>query len=73
MKAVFLDSDTMPLSFEREGPIQWVLRSSTKPFEVVSALLDVEIAITNKVNLTASILEQLPKLKYVCVAASGYD
>jgi glycerate dehydrogenase len=36
-------------------------------------LADADICITNKIKLTQAILAQLPKLKFVCVAATGYD
>ena len=76
MHIVFLDSDTIP------GPMavpDWA--SSWKNFPattqetdvVVNALADAEICITNKIRITAAILKRLPRLKFICVAATGYD
>lgn len=45
----------------------------TKQDEVVSRLKNAEIALTNKVSFTREILEQLPKLKYIGVNATGYN
>jgi len=52
---------------------QWTVRESTSQEEVVDVLADAEVAITNKVKLGRVQLEQLPKLKLICVAATGYD
>jgi len=41
--------------------------------KVVERLKDTEIALTNKVSFTRSILEQLPKLRYIGVNATGYN
>lgn len=41
--------------------------------EVVSRLQHATVAITNKVELTDSIMRQLPALKLICVAATGVN
>lgn len=41
--------------------------------QVVKALAEADVAITNKVRLDRAALEQLPQLKLICVAATGYD
>ena len=41
--------------------------------ELVERLRDATIAITNKVPLRADMLQRLPKLKMIAVAATGYD
>jgi glycerate dehydrogenase len=76
MQIVFLDSDTIP----KRLPVptwaaRWTNRPATEPAPeaVIQALSDADICIINKVKLTAAILNQLPKLKFVCVAATGYD
>jgi len=75
-KIVFLDSDTLPYPIEKPA---WVsdwqnLPATPQETEAVVAALDrAEICITNKIRLTPSILARCPQLKYVCVAATGYD
>lgn len=74
MNVVFLDSDSLPLSLPRPYWVSsWNDRSATLPEEVPRALADAEIVITNKVRLTREMLQQLPRLRFICVAASGYD
>lgn len=74
MKIVMLDGDTLPQSPERpEGCTEWNIRGTTTPGEIVSALRGAQIAITNKIPLRAETLRQLPDLRYICVAATGYD
>jgi glycerate dehydrogenase len=71
---VFLDSATLPIQIPRPPfPVNWTERPSTRENEVVSGLNDADIAITNKVPLRKGTLKQLPRLKYICVTASGYD
>ncbi|UVL65141.1 D-2-hydroxyacid dehydrogenase [Pseudomonas sp. B21-031] len=74
MKVVFLDSDSLPTPFPRpEEATSWLERPSTMASEVVSALAGADVAITNKVAIRREHLEQLPDLKLICVAATGYD
>lgn len=76
MKLVFLDSDTLPHPIDHPDWIsQWVNLPATEQTTeaVVKALGDAEICITNKIRITPAILAQCPKLKFVCVAATGYD
>jgi glycerate dehydrogenase len=71
---VFLDSATLPISIPRAANIvRWTDRPSTRERDIVSVLADADIAVTNKVPLRQETLMQLPKLKFICVAASGYD
>ena len=76
MQIVFLDSDTIPEPLPHpEWVSHWTNRPATEPDpeQVIQALAHADICITNKVKLTAQILQKLPKLKFVCVAATGYD
>ena len=41
--------------------------------EVVERAHDAEILLTNKVEITREVMEQLPKLRYVGVVATGYN
>jgi glycerate dehydrogenase len=76
MQIVFLDSDTMttPLPVP-DWATKWVNLPATPqdPDAVVQALAEADICITNKIKLTPAILARLPRLKFVCVAATGYD
>ncbi len=45
----------------------------TAPEEVVERAKDAEIVLINKVNMTAEVIAQLPKLKYIGVMATGYN
>lgn len=74
MNIVFLDGASLPSPLERPTLAQrWTDRESTPVEEVVPALIGAQVAITNKVKLSRVQLEQLPDLKLICVAATGYD
>ena len=45
----------------------------TAPREVVARAREAEAILTNKVPLSAAVLAQLPKLRYIGVVATGYD
>jgi glycerate dehydrogenase len=74
MNIVFLDGASLPSPLTR--PLEataWNAREKTSVDQVVEALAGTDIAITNKVRLDRAALEQLPQLKLICVAATGYD
>lgn len=76
MQIVFLDSDTIPKPLTVPAwATQWKNCPATSPGAqaTLQALGDAEICITNKVKITAEVLAGTPKLKFVCVAATGYD
>ena len=76
MKLVFLDSDTLPYPIEQPSWVtEWVQNPTTEQTTeaVVKALVNAEICITNKIKITPAILAQCPKLKFICVAATGFD
>lgn len=74
MKIVTLDGDTLPHAPQRpQWCTDWRYRGTTSLAEIVHVLQDAEIVITNKVPLRTDTLRQLPALRYVCVAATGYD
>lgn len=50
-----------------------VTYDATAPERVVERAKDAEILLVNKVKLTREVLEQLPRLRYVGVLATGYD
>ena len=45
----------------------------TLPHEIVQHSIDADIILLNKVVLNENTLKQLPKLKYICVMATGYN
>ncbi|WP_019581922.1 D-2-hydroxyacid dehydrogenase [Pseudomonas mandelii] len=74
MKVVFLDSDSLPVSIARPAWVtDWQDRPDTTPDQVVEAARDADAVITNKVRIGRAELEQLPNLRFICVAATGYD
>lgn len=73
---VFLDSETIGKVdniklLTKLGKLE--VHESTEPGEVVERCRGKEIVIVNKVELTAEIMQQLPDLKLVCVAATGVN
>ncbi|MFW0700069.1 D-2-hydroxyacid dehydrogenase [Pantoea sp. R13S299] len=74
MKIVMLDGDTLPVSLPTgQQNAEWEIRAQTSVSDIVLALTGATVAITNKVPLRAETLEQLPELRFICVAATGYD
>lgn len=74
MNIVFLDGASLPSPLAR--PLEatgWIEREKTPLDQVVQALDGADVAITNKVRFNRAALEQLPQLKLICVAATGYD
>ena len=49
------------------------IHNRTLPEEIVHRAKEAEIILTNKTVLTKNILEQLPRLKYIGVLATGYN
>ena len=71
---VFLDSDTLVADLRLPKFVhQWESYPATVAEDVASRLKDATIAITNKVALRREVLEQLPKLRMIAVAATGTD
>lgn len=71
---VFLDRSTLPTTVRRPAfDHTWTEFAATSADQVVERLRDATIALTNKVPLRADALAQLPHLKMIAVAATGYD
>ena len=71
---VFLDRDSLKATVRKPAQAErYVEHAKTSPDEIVAKLKDASVAITNKVPLRAETLAQLPKLKMIAVAATGYD
>ncbi len=76
VKIVFLDRDTIGPTVRMTRPSfahEWVEYPRTDEAAVAERLHGASIAITNKVPLRAATLAQLPDLKMIMVAATGYD
>ena len=71
---VFLDRSTLQATVRRPAfDHTWEEFPATSVEQTVGRLRDATIALTNKVPLRADALAQLPKLKMIAVAATGYD
>jgi len=76
MNIVFLDAETLgrDISFEElENLGNFVRYDNTTPDNVLSRLKDADIVIVNKTKITSEIMEACPKLKLICVAATGMN
>lgn len=76
MKAVFLDSgslgrDDLDLSSLQATVSALVRYETTASNEIITRLSDADIAITNKVGIDREVVEACPRLKLVCVVATG--
>lgn len=75
-KIVFLDRGTIAPQIALRRPNfahELVEYASTKPEEVAGRLAGATVAITNKVEIRADALKQLPDLRLIAVAATGTD
>lgn len=71
---VFLDRSTLQATLRRPSfDHTWVEHATTALDQTVARLRDATIVLTNKAPLRAEALAQLPKLKLIAVAATGYD
>ncbi len=74
LRVVFLDRASIIANIRRpHGSSDYVEFDHTSADEVVARLAGATVAITNKVPLRATALRQLPALKMIAVAATGYD
>jgi glycerate dehydrogenase len=75
-RIVFLDRSSIGPSVSLTKPSfahEWVEHDRTRPDQVVERLKDADIAVCNKVPIRRDAIEQLPKLKMICIPATGYD
>ncbi len=75
-KVVFLDRDTVAPDVAVRRPAfahDWVEYDRTSEAQAVERARDADIVILNKVRLPAAALAQLPRLKLIAIAATGYD
>ena len=75
MNIVFLDTatlDDLPDQLQRLASLgTYVGYSGTKADEVVNRLTGAQVAISNKVVIDRGVMDQLPDLKLICIAATG--
>ena len=73
-RVVFLDRKSLPVRFTTPTCAgDYVEYAETGPDQLVERLSGATVAITNKVPLRGPLLTQLPDLKLIAVAATGYD
>jgi glycerate dehydrogenase len=73
-RVVFLDRASLKAKVRRPNCASDYLEyDQTSPEQVVQRLKAATVAIINKVPLRADTLKQLPELKLIAVAATGYD
>lgn len=78
MKAIFLDRATFSADLDLTTPngltdYQVYQQTPNDPKVIVERCQHADIIITNKVELTADIIEQLPKLKLIQLTATGMN
>jgi glycerate dehydrogenase len=77
MRIVFLDRNTFAGSIrfphETLAGCDWVEHDRTPPEEIPARAAGAEVLVTNKARLPAGVLDRLPGLRLVAVAATGVD
>src|SRR3954447_22356066 len=76
MKIVFLDHDTLgPGAFTRRPSFspEWPAHGLTRADQVIDRARGATILVVNKVPHRESVLDHLPDLRFVAVAATGTD
>ena len=73
-RIVFLDRKTIDADFRAPiTPHTWIDYPFTQPHETRKRLAEATIAVTNKVRVDEAVLADLPKLRFIAVAATGVD
>jgi len=73
-RVVFLDRDSLKAKVRKPScATDYVEHAKTSVDEIAPRLKDATVAIVNKVPMRADTLKQLPGLKMIAVAATGYD
>jgi glycerate dehydrogenase len=73
-RVVFLDRDSLKAKVRKPScATEYVEYAKTAVEEIVPRLKNATVAIINKVPMRAATLKQLPQLKMIAVAATGYD
>jgi glycerate dehydrogenase len=73
-RVVFLDRASLKARVRKPAcAAQYIEHDKTAPDQVITRLTGATVAVVNKVALRAETLRQLPQLKLIAVAATGYD
>lgn len=77
-RAAFLDlasvyRDDLDLSRLEASMPEWLWFDKINPEQLASVLSDVDVVVSNKVILDDRLLQQAPRLKLICVAATGMN
>src|SRR5262245_40099645 len=73
-RVAFLDRDSQKAQVRRPScATQHIEYPKTADEEIVPRLREATVAIVNKMSMGKETLEQLPQLKMIAVAATGYD
>jgi len=73
-RIVFLDRASLAANVRQPHcEATYIEHATTAPEEIVGRVQGATVAITNKVPLRADTLRQLPELRLIAVAATGYD
>lgn len=75
-KIVHLDAIAIPESFPMPRPSfehEWISYENTPYDKIVERCKDATIVVTNKCKMTAEVLSQLPKVKFIAELATGYN
>ena len=73
-RVVFLDRESLPVRFTApQCAVQYTEYAQTQPDTLLQRLATATIAITNKVPLSGAVLAQLPQIKLIALAATGYN
>ena len=75
-RIVILDRDTIASHINLRRPTfehEWVVYDRTQPEQVEERLVGATIAITNKAPIREAVLDRLPDLKMISIAATGSD
>ncbi|HMH30381.1 MAG TPA: D-2-hydroxyacid dehydrogenase [Steroidobacteraceae bacterium] len=74
MRVVFLDRASLKAKLRKFAfPAEYIEHQKTDVAQIMARLKGTDIAIVNKVPMRAETLRQLPQLKMIAVAATGYD
>jgi glycerate dehydrogenase len=73
-RIVFLERNSLKANVRRPAfDHEWTEYESTTADQVVGRLKDATVALINKTQLREPVLAQLPSLKMIAIAATGYD
>jgi len=71
---VFLERNTIQANFRRPGfDHEWIEYGESLPSQIIERLRGATIAISNKLALREAELSQLPNLRLIAIAATGFD